>query len=61
MKRLSMLLVGLFACLNDEEKKTLSELLDKLLDGWEGQERGRGRGGRGRGRHMHGRSGDEMQ
>ena len=52
---------GLFACLNDEEKKTLSELLDKLLDGWEGQERGRGRGGRGRGRHMHGRSGDEMQ
>ena len=38
-----------------EEKKTLAELLDKLLDGWEGPERERGCRGRGHGRRMHGR------
>ena len=28
---------GLFSCLSGDEKKTLAELLDKLLDGWEGR------------------------
>ena len=46
---------GLFSCLSGEEKKTLAELLDKLLDGWEGPERERGCRGRGHGRRMHGR------
>lgn len=46
---------GLFSCLSGEEKKTLAELLDKLLDGWEGPERERGCRDRGHGRRMHGR------
>lgn len=46
---------GLFSCLSGEEKKTLAELLDKLLDGWEGPERERGCRGRGHDRRMHGR------
>lgn len=51
--------VELFSCLSGEEKKTLSELLDKLLDGWEGPERERGRRGREHSRRMQGRRADE--